>query len=98
MLTERGTSRSQSLLIFGLPTLALMLLGMAGYERLPDRRVERRAATGASPSRRLASAGSPTLGARLCWSSSNFYVPLHLLRLLGVGQPFRLMMASAMPR
>jgi len=93
MLTERGAEPIVSALGFGLPTLALMLFGMAGYRSgflTGDWSLVRY--------RRIAIwtlgiGALATLGLGLWVASSNFYIPLIMFAFLGLGGPIQLAMA-----
>ncbi|MCY7399205.1 MAG: DUF418 domain-containing protein [Sphingomonas bacterium] len=93
MLSERGEEPFTSVTGFGLPTLALMLFGMAGYRsgfftgdwsRAHYRRIAM--AT-------LATGGLVTLGLGLWVASSNFYIPLIFFAFIAIGEPIQLAMA-----
>ena len=93
MLTERGFDPFTSVFGFGLPTLALMLFGMAGYRsgfltgHWADARYRRIAwAT-------LATGGLVTLGLGLWVAHSNFYIPLIFFAFIAIGAPVQLAMA-----
>ena len=93
MLTKRGGEPFGSVMGFGLPTLALMLFGMAGYRsgfltgEWSDPRYRRIAIA------TLASGGLVTLGLGLWVASSNFYIPLIFFAFIAIGGPIQLAMA-----
>ena len=93
MLTTRGEEPFASVMGFGLPTLALMLFGMAGYRSgyLTGEWAEARY-------RRIAIAtlsigGLATLALGLGVASSNFYIPLIFFAFVAIGEPIQLAMA-----
>ncbi len=93
MVTERGTEPFGSALGFGLPTLALMLFGMAGYRSgflTGDWSRERYRQIAMWT---LGSGGLATLALGLWVASSNFYIPLILFAFLALGGPIQLAMA-----
>ena len=94
MLTERGEEPFTSVTAFGLPTLALMLFGMAGYRsgfltgEWADARYRRIALA------TLPIGGVVTLGLGLWVASSNFYIPSIFFAFVGIGEPIQLAMAA----
>jgi uncharacterized protein len=93
MVTKRGSEPFMSLFVFGLPTLALMLIGMAGYRSgfltgAWDRRRYRKVALFGLG---IGGAGSLLLG--LWVIQSGFYLPLIFAANLAIAVPFQLMMA-----
>ncbi len=93
MVTKRVSEPFTSVFVFGLPTLALMLIGMAGYRSgfltgAWDRQRYRRVALwGVS----IGGAGSLVIGLWLIQSS--FYIPLIFFGHLAIAVPFQVMMA-----
>ncbi len=93
MVTKRASEPFTSVFVFGLPTLALMLIGMAGYRSgfltgAWDRQRYRRVALwGVS----IGGAGSLVIGLWLIQSS--FYIPLIFFGHLAIAVPFQVMMA-----
>ena len=93
MVSERGTEPFATIIVFGPSTLALMLIGMAGYRSgfltgAWDRRRYRRVALWCLS---IGAAGSLLIGLWLI--SSNFYVPLVFYANLALAMPFQVMMA-----
>ncbi len=93
MVTKRLSEPFTSTFVFGLPTLALMLIGMAGYRSgfltgAWDRRRYRCVALwGVS----IGGVGSLAIGVWLIQSS--FYIPLIFFAHLGIAVPFQVIMA-----
>ena len=93
MVRKRGSEPFTTIFVFGLPTLALMLIGMAGYRSgfltgAWDRRRYRRVALwGLS----IGAAGSLVIGLWLV--QSGFYIPLIFFANLALAVPFQVVMA-----
>ena len=93
MLGERAFEPFGSLIFFGAETLALMLLGMAGYKSgyLTGEWSDRRYRSIAIWTLSIGAIASAAL-AYLTWQS-NFYLPLVFFNLVVAQLPFRIMMA-----
>ena len=93
-LTKRRWEPFEAVMAFGVPTLALMLFGMAGYRsgfltgEWTDARYRRIAIW------TLALGGLVTLALGLWVASSNFYIPLIFFAFIGIGEPIQLAMAA----
>jgi len=93
MVTERGSEPFTSLFVFGLPTLALMLIGMAGYRSgfltgAWDRKRYRNVAVAG-----LGIGGAGSLAIGLWLIQSGFYIPLIFFANLAIAVPFQMIMA-----
>ncbi len=93
MVTRRGGEPFASLFVFGLPTLALMLIGMAGYRSgfltgAWDRKRYRNIAVAGLG---IGGAGSLVIGLWLI--QSGFYIPLIFFANLAIAVPFQVIMA-----
>ncbi len=93
MVTKRVSEPFTSIFVFGLPTLALMLIGMAGYRSgfltgAWDRQRYRRVALWCIS---IGGAGSLVIGLWLIQSS--FYIPLIFFAHLAIAVPFQVIMA-----